>query len=339
MKQFVYVPLTQERRFLVFALDPGSGGLTLSHEMELATQPWQLCADPRRRYLYQQVRDGGYSGVVTLRIDPETGAVAQIGELELEADACYVATDRTGRFLLAAYLIPGLVTVHPIGDNGVAHGPPSARQVTELYAHSIQTDRSNRFAFVPHVTPTDSIHQFRFDENTGALAPGPVPRIDTAPGHGPRHYAFHPYLQTVYFNVEQESAVAVYRLDPDSGGLELLQNVSTLPQEGFDGKNSTASVRVHPSGRAVYAANRGHNSIAAFSVDTDTGLLSPLGRVPAQPTPRPLGMAPDGDYFFAGSDETGRLTTYRIGAGGDLQPLETYDLGLWVSWVLPLKFG
>ena len=336
MPHYVYVPLVLERKFLIFRLDSETGKLSLSDQVELSAQPYQLCMDPQRRYLYQQLRDEGYSGVASFRIDPASGGATQIGEVELEADACYVATDHTGRFLLAAYLIPGMVTVHPIGDDGAAHGPPTDRRETEIYAHSIQTDPSNRFAFVPHVKPTDSIHQFRFDPNRGRLTPSTVARIETEPGYGPRHYVFHPTLDVVYFNAEQASAVSVFHLDRSSGHLELLQHVTTLP-DGFEGTNSTASVRVHPSGNMVYVANRGHDSIAMFSVQPETGLLSPLGRVPSEPVPRPIAITADGRFFFAGSDESGRLSSYRIDAQGLLQPLQVYEVGRFVSWVLPVQ--
>ena len=129
VRRFVYIPLTEERRFLVFAMDGESDKLTLKHDLDLPAQPWQLCISPDKRFLYQQVRDKGYSGVLSFRIDHDTGGVTQIGEVELEADACYVATDKTGRFLLAAYLFPGMVTVHPIG---AAYGPQLNNSLKEI---------------------------------------------------------------------------------------------------------------------------------------------------------------------------------------------------------------
>ena len=122
VKRFVYIPLTEERRFLVFAMDAESGKLTLKHDLGLPAQPWQLCISPDQRYLYQQVRDDGYSGVLSFQIIPDTGGVTQMGEVELESDACYVSTDRTGRFLFAAYLFPGMVTVHRIDPEGAGGG-------------------------------------------------------------------------------------------------------------------------------------------------------------------------------------------------------------------------
>ena len=337
VKRFVYIPLTEEKRFLVFAMDGDSGKLTLKHDLDLPAQPWQLCISPDRRFLYQQVRHDGYSGVLSFRIDHDTGGVTQIGEVELESDACYVSTDKTGRFLFAAYLFPGMVTVHRIDSDGAARGPAVDRQLTELYAHYITTDNSNRFAHVPHVTPTDAIYCFRFDETSGRLTPCDPPKLDTPAGHGPRHLAYHPTLDIVYANAEQASRVNVYRLNPADCSLEPIQSLSTLPDEGFDGVNSTATVRVHPSGKAVYVSNRGHDSIATFTVDSSTGLLSAAGHSPTKECPRVFGVDPDGRFLYAGSDHSGRVTSHRIDSNGQLHSLDVYELGMWPSWVLPVK--
>lgn len=336
MARYVYIPLTQERKFLVFDMDGASGRLSQTQEFDIPAQPWQLCASPDGGRLYQQVRDSGYSGIMSFRIDRATGHASQIGELELEADACYVSTDRTGRFLLAAYLFPGMVTVHPIDANGAARGPALERQETALYAHCIAADRSNQFAFVPHVTPTDAIYQFQFDQTTGKLTPCAEPRIETPPGHGPRHIAFHPTLDILYANAEQASRAAVYRIDPARGGaLEPIQSLSTLPNDSLEGKNSTGTIRVHPSGAAVYVSNRGHDSIASFAADPRTGLLSPSGQEPTGPCPRTLGIDPDGRFLLAGSDHAGQVSSYRIDQPTRLHHQETYDIGMWPSWILP----
>ena len=337
-KRFVYCPLTQERRFLAFRLDPASGELSLAQELELPAQPWQLCAAPDGRRLYQQVRDDGYSGVLTLAIDPATGMARIIGEAELEADACYVSTDVTGRTLLAAYLLAGMVTAHAIGDDGTV-GALTARRETALYAHSVIVDRTNRYAYAPHVAPTDEIHVWRFDATSGALTPASPPALATPCGHGPRHLAFHPTLNVLYANAERASTVDVYACDPADGGLRLAQSLATLPDGGFDGANSTGTIRVHPSGNAVYATNRGHDSVAIFTVDGATGMLSVAGHAATRAIPRTLGVDARGRLLFAGSDAEGVLSVYAIDAQGGLTHGRDYNVGMWPSWVQPLEFS
>ena len=128
-------------------------------------------------------REQSDTAVATYRIDPGSGGLAPVGEVDLDGcHPCYLATDRRGRFLLAAYYSDGLVTVHPIGSDGAACGPPADRRETERYAHWVATDRSNRFAFVPHVQSANAIYQFLFDEDTGRLTPNG--KTAAGPGQG-----------------------------------------------------------------------------------------------------------------------------------------------------------
>lgn len=338
MPNYVYIPLTQDRMFLVFNMDSKSGKLSLNQEVKLSAQPWQLCTTPNRKYLYQQIRDDGYSGVATFQIDQNNGKISQIGEISLEEDSCYVNTDKTGRFLLAAYLIPGMVTVHKIGDDGAVLQPVVDRKPTELYAHSIVTDSTNRYAFVPHTAPTDTVYQFLFDNTTGKLEPNFPRKIKTIPEHGPRHIAFHPELDIIYANSEEASCVTVYSLDKSNGTLNALQTLSTLPDHGFDGESRNATVRVHPTGKAIYITNRGHDSISMFSADTSTGLLTSMGQQITEKCPRTLAIEPNGNFLFAGGDHSGRVASYRINKYDlVLEPLEIYDLGMWPSWILPVE--
>ena len=116
-----------------------------------------------------------------------------------------------------------------------------------------------------------------------------------------------------------------------------MQTVSTLP-EGYVGPNSCAQIRMAPSGRFLYAPNRGHNSIASFAVDASTGLLTPTGQAPAEPVPRAFNLDPDGNFLYAGGLESGRLAAYRIdSATGRLQLLKTYPVGARPMWVSILR--
>ena len=112
------------------------------------------------------------------------------------------------------------------------------------------------------------------------------------------------------------------------------QTVSTLPDD-FEGKNSCAQIQISPSGKSLYAPNRGHNSIACFSIDDSTGQLTPVGRVSAEPVPRVVSLDPSGSFLYAAGLETGRITSYRVnGDTSELEPLETYDVGKRPMWIL-----
>ena len=192
----------------------------------------------------------------------------------------FLAPDRTGRYLLSAYYQGGGAAVHHLGADGAVGAPPLDWLATAAGAHAIATDPSNRFAFVPHIArlndnvlepPKENpgpnmIMQFRFDAQTGRLTANSPSRVEPTERLGPRHYCFHPTLDLVYFSNEQGCSVTVYRLDRATGTLSAVQTITTLPA-GFTARNTCSQIHLTPSGRFLYVANRGHNSIAGFAVD------------------------------------------------------------------------
>jgi 6-phosphogluconolactonase len=243
--------------------------------------------------------------------------------------------------VLSAYYEGRGVTVHRVGDDGAATDPPVERRETARGAHCFQTDPSNRFAFVSHIAGQgpNEIWQFRFDERTGRLTPGSPPTVAPEQPVGPRHYCFHPALDLVYFSNEQGSSVTAYQLDPAAGTLTALQTVSTLP-EGFTGESTCSQIRITPSGRFLYAPNRGHDSIAGFAVDPATGLLTSLGQTPTERVPRAFSLDAAGRFLYAAGLESGRLAAYRVdGDTGALHPLAVYPVGARPMWVMIMRPG
>ena len=90
----------------------------------------------------------------------------------------------------------------------------------------------------------------------------------------------------------------------------------------------------------MYAPNRGHNSIAGFSVDPTSGTLSAAGHVATQPVPRAFNLAPQSKIVYAAGLETGNLTSYVIDqATGELTHSEIYPVGKRPMWVLTTELG
>ena len=119
----------------------------------------------------------------------------------------------------------------------------------------------------------------------------------------------------------------------------MFQTITTLP-EGFSGRNTCSQIQITPSGRFLYAPNRGHNSIAGFSVDGSSGQLTAIGQTPTESVPSAFSLDPDGAYLFAAGSESDRLAAYRIVAGtGGLTPLETYAAGKRPMGVLIANLG
>ena len=313
-------------------MDAETGKLEPLGEVETDGGPGPLATDPEQKVVYAGLRSS--LNISSYRIDQGTGDLSLIGSVGLEADPCYLATDRKGNYLLSAYYRAGVAAVHPIGSDGAVGGPPVEWIQTSIKAHCIQTDRGNRFAFVPHVGESNAVFQFAFDETTGALTPNAVPTVPGGEGAGPRHFVFHPSQDVLYFSDEQGCSVTAYTFDSSNGTLTPFQTVSTLPED-FEGDNSCAQIHITPSGDFLYVSNRGHDSIAGFSTDRDTGRLTSLGQQPTEPTPRAFNIDLTGNFLYAGGQGSGKLASYRIDPQtGSLTPLETRDVGQSPMWVL-----
>ena len=328
----MYITLSGEDRIARYEVDEGTGELRHIEDVGTAARPAPLVVNPARDRIYVGCRDE--IAISSFAIG-EDGDLKHLGDVAVENDPCYLATDRSGRFLLSAYYEGGLCAVHAIGDDGVAAAPPVEWLATAKGAHSMQTDPSNRFAFVPHIsggTGPNAIYQYRFDAETGHITPNEPAMVEMDAELGPRHFCFHPEKDILYFSDEQGCSVTAYNFDAEAGTLKAFQTISTLP-EGFAERNSCSQIQIAPSGEYLYAPNRGHNSIACFSVDAESGALTAIGHADSEAVPRAFSIDPSGRYLYAAGLETGRLAAYRIEGDGTLTRFATYDVGEEPMWV------
>ena len=152
--------------------------------------------------------------------------------------------------------------------------------------------------------------------------------------------------------VRRRSVVQILRISRNESGMnrdahfaEFSQNITILytkknsGQDDFDGPNTCAQIHLDPTGEFLYVSNRGHDSIAIFSVNQSNGQLITVGQQPSEPTPRTFDVDPTGNFLFAGGQGSGKLATYRIDRQkGSLSPLKTYEVGQTPSWVMVLEF-
>ena len=338
MPNALYVCLQDEDKIVAFGIDAETGQLTRQAEVQASDGPSVLAISLDRRTLYVGHRTR--PAISSFRIDQDSGKLTLLGTVPQEHAPTFLAPDRTGRYLLCAYYQGGGAAVHPLGAEGAVGTPSLGWLATATGAHAIATDRSNKFAFVPHIArlndnvlepPKDNpgpnvIMQFRFDAQTGRLTPNSPFRVEQTERLGPRHYCFHPTQDVVYFSNEQGCSVTGYRLDRATGTLSAPQTVTTLPS-GVTARNTCSQIHLTPSGRFLYVGNRGHNSIAGFAVDT-AGRLTAIGQASTEPVPSAFSLDPAGRFLFAAGSASGRLASYRInGETGALTPLTTYVAG------------
>jgi 6-phosphogluconolactonase len=263
--------------------------------------------------------DGG--AVSAFEIAPDSGSLTFLNRVASHGAApCYVSVDHTGRFVLVANYGSGTVALLPLHEDGTLAEASDVGQHAGSGVHPERQDGPHAHAIVPDASGTwalatdlgiDQIIVYRIDRAAGHLIRHIPPGVTLAPGAGPRHVAFHPSAPLVAVINELDSTITTCHWDAEQGTLSVLDTRSTLPP-GWEGRNTCADVHFHPSGRFLYGSNRGHDSLALFSVDDD-GRLQPRGHVPTEGRePRNFAIDPSGTYLLAANQHTHTIVTFRI---------------------------
>jgi 6-phosphogluconolactonase len=313
-----------------------TGALHLETAVNAGPNPSFIAIHPNGRTLYavNEVEKRGEKasgGVSAFSIASDTAALTRISDQASEGGApCYASVDRRGRALLVANYSGGNVALLPIQPGGAlspaanvaqhrGNGPNAERQEA-AHAHCIVSDPSNRYVLAADLG-IDKVVVYRLDAER-ALEHVETGDAQLEPGSGPRHIAFHPTLPLVYVATELNSAVTRLRFDGEHGVLMPIDARTTLPS-GWKGTSYAADIHVAPSGRTLYVSNRGHNSVAVFSIDTAGALTLEQTMPTGGDWPRNFSIDPTGRWLlvanqrssdivvFARDRDSGRLTATR----------------------------
>jgi 6-phosphogluconolactonase len=306
-------------------LNLATGKLSDSKLVAEISGPGFLAMHPNLSHLYAVGSLDGKPSVVAYSI---TGRLADAGldlvnAIEIgDGGAAHVSIDRSGKMLLTAQYGGGSIAAFQVNDDG------SIRQRTELIKHhggsrvvAGRQDGSHahwggfspdqQFVFVPDLG-LDQVVIYRANIATAKLEPhgfGAVP-----PGGGPRHMKFHPYGKWIYVLNELDLSVSVFDYDAAAGSMTIKQTIPTvskaeLAKEQF---SSCSEIRVHPNGKFVYAANRGHDSITVFSVAEDGQLMVVQNEHVRGATPRNFNLAPGAKWLLAAGQDSHTLASFAL---------------------------
>ena len=297
---------------------------TLVAELE---NPSFLAVSRDRRFLYAVSEVGAADAtgkktgfVVAYAIDAG-GKLTPLNRVPSNgADPCHISVTRSGRMVAVANYTGGSTASFHVNADGslgaattdqhVGRGPNKERQEA-AHAHSAN------FAADDHLLLScdlgaDAVYMYRCDDAKGSIAPRRPASVHVEPGSGPRHIAVHPSAHYAYVINELTNTVGVFAWNPAAATLVQRQSISTLPV-GTTVANSTAEVVVHPNGRFVYGSNRGHDSIAAFSVDARDGRLTALGHTPTGgKAPRSFAIDPTGRWVLAANQLSDNINSFAI---------------------------
>jgi 6-phosphogluconolactonase len=338
-----YTTKQSSKGIYAYRFDATNGQLTPIGLAAESQDPSFLAVDPGEKYLYavnevNNFNDAKSGAVSAFAIDRKSGTLKLLNQVSTHgAGPCHVSLDKTGKYVLVANYEGGSVATLPVHDDGslglvagfVQHSGSSVDKQRQEgpHAHWIGVSPDNRFAVVADLG-LDDVLVYHLDLNKGSLTPNDPPYAEVKPGAGPRHFAFHPNGKFAYVLNEMASTVTAFTFQPQKGSLTSLQTISTLPKD-YTGVKQAAELVVHPSGKFLYASNRGHDSTAVFAVNPAKGTLALTGTVPTKgKTPRNFAIDPTGAFLLAANQSSGNIVVFRIdGATGGLTPTgQTVDV-------------
>lgn len=306
--------------------DAATGKLTPIGLVGETSNPSFLAIHPNHRFLYAVNENNTFEGqpggsVSAFSIDAATGQLKALNQVSTGGGGpCHLALDKTGKWLFVANYGGGSVAAFPVHEDGslgkastfVQHTGSSVNPQRQRrpYAHSANPSPDGRFVLVADLG-LDQVLTYPVDQVKGMVTPAnPIAKIE--PGSGPRHMAFHPQGKFVYLVSEMAATVTAFSYDSAKGGLKELQTISMLPKD-FTGTKGAAEIAVDPSGKFLYASNRGHDSIAVFSIDAGKGTLTAVDYVPTEgKNPRNFAIDPTGAYLFAANQDSANVVVFRI---------------------------
>jgi len=280
--------------------------------------PGFLCLHPNGKLLYSiGARPDGTGTLATFAIG-KNQMLSFLGDVPSGGkNPCHLAIDPEARMVAVANYGDGSTSTFLLDKKGlpseavsvIPHAGKSIHPQRQTGPHAHGVYFSDKILFVPDLG-LDQTLAYTYDAATAKISPAQPAYARSTPGDGPRHLAIHPTQPWIY--VVNELTNTVTHFTRKGAALSAQQSVPTLPAE-FQGVNTTAEIEIHPNGRFLYASNRGHQSIAAFAIDHNTGSLTELGQTVADvKTPRHFTIAPGGAYLIVAGQESDNLQVLSI---------------------------
>jgi 6-phosphogluconolactonase len=315
----------------LFDLDADAGKLSNQTVAAEVANPGFLAVAPNKKFLYSvgemKGADGKNVGAVnSFSIDSASGKLTLLNQEGCGGGGpCYVGIDPAGKNALVANYGSGGVAILPVNEDGTlgkvsgtdqhhGTGPVASRQAGP-HAHSFFTDSAGKFALSPDLG-TDKVYIYKLDADAHSITPNEPAYASVPPGSGPRHLAFSNDGKFVYVLGEVAGNVTVFKYD--DGKMEAVQTITTLPENYSGPLNTAAEIKVHPNGKFLYASNRGHDSLAIYSIG-DGGKLAFIGYEQHDiKFPRSFNIDPTGKCIVLSNEKGNSLTVYTIDQGTGL---------------------
>jgi 6-phosphogluconolactonase len=314
-----------------FTLNAEAGTITDVKEAAKLENPTYVTISNDNQYLYSVIKKGEKGGVAAYAIHPDTKELTALNEqLSEGASPCHVSVDSQNRVVVTANYHKGTIEAYVVNEQDGSVQPASSimqHEGTGPNEERQEKPHAHYAGFTPdeeHVAAvdlgTDELITYKADGGTLTKAH----TLSMKPGSGPRHLAFHPNGKYAYIMTELSSEVVVLTYHPEDGRFTELQSISTIPAD-FTENNQGSAIHLSSDGRFVYAGNRGHDSIAVFRVDEQTGTLEFIEHTSTEGNwPRDFVLDPTETFLIASNQESHNLVLFgRDTASGTLTLLQS----------------
>lgn len=289
--------------------------------------PAALAAHPTRNFLYATsvLTDAAgqlVGAVVAFTVQEQAGELHEIDRRPSGGNGpCYLSLDSEGRCLLVANCGTATLACIELKSDGrfgkssslISHQGESRNSEGKPQAHSILAAPDNRFAIAADLG-LDRLFVYQLESAQARITPAPVPGVNLAAGSGPRHLAVHPAGKFLYSMNELGNTVTACAWDAATGELRVLQEVTTLPNH-YQGDSYAADIAIHPTGRTLYTSNRGHDSLATFEIELDTGLLTMLECTSSRGKfPRSITLDATGRHLVVANQKSDQISVFAVNA-------------------------
>ena len=306
----------------VYNFNSSTGNFSYVSKIKSAN-PSYLAVSPNQQYVYavnEEGRNEKGGSVTAYRFDKKMGQLSFLNQqLSGGDDPCYVAVDKTGKWVTAGNYTGGSIAVMPVQPNGAlgklsAHIQHTGSSVNKerqekAHVHCTYFSKDNRFLFVPDLG-MDKVMIYTFNEKNGMLKTAAQPFVNADTGAGPRHIIFHPNNNYAYLMQELTGTVVAYKYK--NGRLTAMQKISAA-SKNFTGFMGSADIHVSADGKFLYCSNRGEsNTITIFKINAADGKLSMAG---IQPTlgsaPRNFNFDPSENFLLVANQNSDNIIIFK----------------------------
>ncbi|MEP6713115.1 MAG: lactonase family protein, partial [Ferruginibacter sp.] len=305
----------------VYNFNSSTGNFSYASKIK-SVNPSYLAVSPNQRYVYAVNEEGNTKGghVTAYRFNRNAGELTMINQQPSQGDdPCYVAVDKTGKWVTAGNYTGGSISVLPVMANGgvgeiathIQHTGSStnSERQEKAHVHCTYFSKDNRFLFVPDLG-IDKIMIYSFNEKNGNLKPASQAFVKAKDGSGPRHIDFTPNNKYAYLMQELTGIVVAYKYS--NGKLIAMQSIYAAPGD-FKGTMGSADIHVSPDGKFLYCSNRGEsNTITIFKINPADGKLKLVGQQPTLGlTPRNFNFDPSGNFILVANQNSDNIIIFK----------------------------